>query len=282
MGQILRNPQPRQLFVSLEKLGRSVPRNLQRAVRARNRVLLPYYYPRKVWLEYSPEHICSTTSKWDLSDGCAYVVVGGIDSVLDKEVMIRPLIMGPPTYSRIETIDLTGIDLSWFAYQWCELSAGDIDEFAKSVRVRAPAQQWMLAMRTLPEQHVKEALVDILEETPRKDWGGEQADHFSASLHVGGKRMTAAFLLKGPSRFSEMTPVMLGKQADQIYRIAQTPARILIVQHCHHIGEAVRETLRAFALRPPHPKFYCLIDGRDTFRILKAYKKLPKVKQTAQ
>jgi hypothetical protein len=91
---------------------------------------------------------------------------------------------------------------------------------------------------------------------------------------LGGKRLTAAFLLKGPANFREMTPDMLGRRADQIYRLAQTPANLLVVQHCHQIGEAVRATLRAFAVAPHDPRRYCLMDGHDTYRLLKACGKL--------
>lgn len=104
--------------------------------------------------------------------------------------------------------------------------------------------------------------------------GGEQDDHFTASLSVNGERSTAAFVLKGPADFREMTPEMLGKRADQVYRLSTTPAQILIVQHCHQIGEAVRATLRAFSVTPHNPRRYCLIDGKDTYRILKAYGKI--------
>ena len=46
---------------------------------------------------------------------------------------------------------------------------------------------------------------------------------------------------------------------------------MLVVQHCHQIGEAVRATLRAFSVTPQHPRRYCLMDGKETYRILKAY-----------
>jgi hypothetical protein len=86
--------------------------------------------------------------------------------------------------------------------------------------------------------------------------------------------LTAAFLLKGPANFREMTPDLLGKRADQIFRLSQSPAKLLIVQHCHQIGEAVRSTLRAFAVTPHNPRRYCLINGKETFSILKAYNKI--------
>ena len=63
----------------------------------------------------------------------------------------------------------------------------------------------------------------------------------------------------------------LGKNNDQIVRLAHEPADVLFVQHCHDILPSVRETLRAFAVQPNRPRRYCLIDGRDSLRLLNAY-----------
>lgn len=75
-----------------------------------------------------------------------------------------------------------------------------------------------------------------------------------------------------------MTPAHLGKNGDQIYRLANEPCQLMVVQHCHEIEPSVRATLRAFAVQPGRPRRYCIIDGRDTFRILKAYDLLEKAK----
>ncbi|OFX15941.1 MAG: hypothetical protein A2Z18_00045 [Armatimonadetes bacterium RBG_16_58_9] len=63
----------------------------------------------------------------------------------------------------------------------------------------------------------------------------------------------------------------LGKNNDQIVRLSHEPADVLFVQHCHDILPAVRETLRAFAVQPSNPRRYCLIDGRDSLRLLCAH-----------
>lgn len=131
---------------------------------------------------------------------------------------------------------------------------------------------WMPHMQQLSEDTVKRRICEILGDEPRKDWGGEWNDHF-ASIHIDGRQYKASFLFKGPARFREMKPSDLGKNADQIYRLSATPCDVMIIQHCHRIGEAVRATVQAFAALDPLRK-YCLIDGQDTFRILKAYGKL--------
>ena len=68
-----------------------------------------------------------------------------------------------------------------------------------------------------------------------------------------------------------MTLNHLGKNNDQIYRLAMEPADVLFVQHSHDVTPAVRATLRAFAVQPSRPRRYCIIDGRDSLRLLHAY-----------
>ena len=102
-----------------------------------------------------------------------------------------------------------------------------------------------------------------------KDWGGEECDIFSSNLSVDGKRYSAAFLLKGPAKFHEMTLADCGKNADQIYRLFNTPADVFIVQHCHKITPSVRKTVEAFALAQySRSCMFTFIDGYDTARIL--------------
>jgi hypothetical protein len=72
-----------------------------------------------------------------------------------------------------------------------------------------------------------------------------------------------------------MTLEMCGAKADQIHRLVRSGADVSIVQHCHLIGEVVRETLRNLTVRPGQLRKYCLIDGQATYRILKAYSLLP-------
>jgi hypothetical protein len=77
---------------------------------------------------------------------------------------------------------------------------------------------------------------------------------YSPHLQVGAKRLPAAFLLKGPAKFAAMTLNTLGKNSDQIVRLAHEPAQLLIVQRCHQITQAVRETLRAFTIQLGSPR----------------------------
>jgi hypothetical protein len=126
-------------------------------------------------------------------------------------------------------------------------------------------------MKAISEAAFKSCLAELLGDSVEKDWGGEQCDYYSAHLHLKGRRVAAAFLLKGPANFRPMGLNHLGKNNDQIVRLSHAPADILVVQHSHDILPPVRETLRAFAVQPSRPRRYCLIDGRDSLRLLDAY-----------
>lgn len=150
-----------------------------------------------------------------------------------------------------------------------------IDEFSKSSGISNAevSDKWMLVMESLSESIVKEKICEILGDIPKKDWGGELNDHFT-TLHLNGIKYSAGFILKGPAKFQEMQPSHLGKNADQIWRLNSTPCDIMVIQHCHMIGEAVKATVQAFASLSSSNRMYCLIDGRDTYKILKAYGKI--------
>jgi hypothetical protein len=211
-----------------------------------------------------------------LYEGGKECMVAGIQRIDGNTVIAHPLVIGAPSFDHPLNEGLGLEQLVWYGWSWYEIYPEDIDEFSRIKEIPSPEPaEWQRVMGTFPEADVKAALCSLLSDDPKKDWGGELNDHFASLVHLSGERVSAAFLLKGPARFEEMLPRHLGKNADQIYRLAMSPSDLLIVQHSHNIGEAVRATLRAFAVNPASPRRYCCIDGRDTYRLLKAYGKLP-------
>ncbi|NET46761.1 hypothetical protein [Okeania sp. SIO2B3] len=145
----------------------------------------------------------------------------------------------------------------------------DFDEFSKIKEQNMPKD--FEEMKHIKENVFKVALGKILSESIPKDWGGETSDFITSHLHYQGRRLRAAFLLKGPAKFNPMTFKHLGKNGDQIVRLAKEPADVLIVQHCHDITSSVIETLKVFATQPSNPRYYCFLDGRESLRLLEAY-----------
>jgi hypothetical protein len=277
LSEVLVAPVEGQLFSSTEIVKGN--RSFWKAKRPSNRILTAFPTRMRIMLEYGKEHIVSDTLRSELSHGENRLsIVGQVRSVVtNSNVVVHPLIIGSPWLDHPRNRD-SGLDLGWLMWHgvtWFETFCDDIDEFQRVQTLPAPlVEEWHSVMSVLPEVEVKSRIASILADGIQKDWGGEQHDHYSAHVHLSGRRTTAAFVFKGPSRFTPMTPAMLGKNADQIVRLASSSARLLVVQHSHEITDSVRLMLRAFAVAPHNPRRYCLIDGRDTFRILRAYNRL--------
>jgi hypothetical protein len=273
LSAVLNEPKVGDVFCSTEEF---LPcPDVYEKERVTSTLKVPFETDWTVEVNYSTKYIFSSTGKMVLANGHKETIVGGIHSISGSTITVHPLIIGAPSFEH-PLNDKLGLDLMWYGWEWYELHPEDIDEFSRLRDTPPPAPEtWQRVMRAVPESAVKTAICELLGDTPQKDWGGEQNDHFAAALHLSGERATGAFLLKGPARFEEMTPRHLGKNADQIYRLAMSPAQVLVVQHAHSIGEAVRATIRAFAVNPASPRRYCCLDGRDTYRLLRAYGKLP-------
>jgi GrpB-like predicted nucleotidyltransferase (UPF0157 family) len=67
----------------------------------------------------------------------------------------------------------------------------------------------------------------------------------------------------------------MGKRGDQLLRAFEEPVEIVVVQHCAKIENTVVRFAEALAANPSRPKRYCILDGADTYRLLRAHDKLP-------
>ncbi len=243
-----------------------------------NRVVLPFEYDREVKLFINPNYFVADTGKSEQAHPGEVAIIARIEKVI-PEVILKPLVMGGPMLDpNNEMSEQMGLSAGymWYGPIFFETMMENIDEFSKVRGVADyPRDEWTSIMSALAEEKVKTAVAEILGDEVKKDWGGEQNDHFSARVHLSGKKHTAAFAFKGPgSGFSEMTLKHLGKNQDQIIRLANSETDLLVVQHCHDIGENVRTTLRHFAVTFTRQRRYCCMDGQETYKLLKTYGKL--------
>ena len=273
LREAINNPAPKQLFMSVERLEPCDA--VYSEERVSQEVRLEFGTERPVQLQYHTTHIVSDTGRMTLAEGAPSGYSEAIIGLLHRSqetLRIEPLVIGAPMLDHPRNGPNRGM-LDWHARTFGEVLPEDIDEFSQMKGVQCvDASEWLDVMRSVAEATVKQSFAALLKEPTKKDWGGETNDHFSSNVHLDSTRRTAAFLLKGPSNFSEMTPRHCGKNGDQIYRLTNSGADISIVQHSHLIGEAVRAELRAFVMQPgPSHRKYCFIDGQATYRILKAY-----------
>ena len=76
----------------------------------------------------------------------------------------------------------------------------------------------------------------------------------------------------------KLTIAKCGKRGDQLLRLLREPARLYVVQHVGEIDTNVIELLGTLAIQKSQQSmeglYYCIMDGVDTARVLKAYGKL--------
>ncbi len=226
---------------------------------------------RKLRILFSPENLMSASAWSRLSGHTRLFCFCYIETFNGEEIIARPYLIGDVH---------TGLEPNspdaWNGRQYGELHIADIDQFSKfsDVLKNEKSTPNLTDMRKISEEEIKVAIAEIVHEgNIPKDWGGEKSDLFTSNLSVSGTFYTAAFLLKGPAKFSEMKMADLGKNGDQIDRLFSEPADLLILQHCHKVSTSVRNTMRAFASRMHDLRYFTIIDGYDTLRLLKAYEK---------
>ncbi len=213
------------------------------------------------------EHLYSNSSANFLRNKRRALVVGHFE-LNGTCAEVHPIIIGDMIFSYP-----SGFPQSW--ENGLRLYPSEIDCFQGMAKAQTVTATHMKELRMLSEDTVKHALAEIIGEPfVQRDWGGEKSDLQTNNLRIGGKPASAAFLLKGPAVPGELHPDNLGKRGDQLVRLFDEPADILIVQHCNKIANTIVRQAEALTADAARPRRYCIIDGADTYRILKAYGKL--------
>ena len=232
---------------------------------------LSYDKNYRLTVPYHPTGLTCTTAWSKLSGHSRLFVLAYADRVSNDEVQARPYVIA----------DLHG-DLPedspavWNSANYGEIHPAAIEQFSllRDQYEKESSAPRLSLLKSIPERSIKSAIAEILhEDSVPKDWAGERSDLFSSNLSVNGRRLSAAFLLKGPASFSPMTMKHLGKNGDQIDRLFTEPADLLVLQHCHKVTSAVRSTMRAYSQRIHDLRHFTILDGYDTVRLMRAYGK---------
>jgi hypothetical protein len=158
-----------------------------------------------------------------------------------------------------------------------EVFIDNIDSFAKTRNV-SPQEVKPLLPLNLSEDQVQTFFEEIIGESfHQNDWGGEMNDLVTSHLTISGSRLRAAFLLKGNGTKGKLTIAKCGQNGDQIVRLAEAPVGLYVIQHVDEIAQRVIYDLRSKVDLKVHKGEQCkmcIIDGADTARILRAYKKI--------
>ena len=274
LGVVLADPTPGEMFFSTEAL-QGTDAVFGKA-RARNRVLLPYDCGRDVFVEFDPHHFLSDAERVAHAHNARATVLCHVDIVKDDLVSATALIMGTPSFTHFRNENEV-LDFDDHAADWFETWPEDIDELAACADIPLPPEaEWRAALGSVTGEDVCDALAGILGGTRLQGEAAAHSSMIAAGIHRGGEEEPAAIavITDADARGRALEPAALRARPDAMVAMNATPAELWIVQHCHTIGPAVRDMVRACAVRPHAPRRFCLIDGADTYRILKAYGRL--------
>lgn len=152
------------------------------------------------------------------------------------------------------------------------LTVDDLDSFSAVRAVKADGY----IPRTVSEEQFKHGVQAILgDQADWKDWGGEHADLISTRVVYKGKRIGAVFAFKGPGQRGPLVPGKMGKNGDQIQRMFIPDGRLFVVQYVGEVKPSINDLMQFLALAKSVTTgdtiYYAVIDGIDSFRLLRAY-----------
>lgn len=216
---------------------------------------------------YNAARLTCSTAESELSGTSRQFVLGYVRNLTPDDLELRPIVIASRYLRPTPEID------DWYPVDPGYVWAAAVDQFADVDWSQNISVADLKVLKGMPEQKVKEAFAEILgEPVVPKDYGGEQFDLWTTNrLSVEGQLLRAAIAFKGPAKFHPMVIADLGKNGDQIDRLAQTAADILVVQHCHSIRAPVVNMLRVYASDPRNPRRYMTIDGFETIKILRHF-----------
>jgi hypothetical protein len=217
---------------------------------------------------FNPARLTSSTSNVELRGTRHQFMLGHVAAASVDAVELRPLAIATRLLRPPE-----GRAAEWTLHpRWQRIDVGEVEQFARIDFDVAPGA--LDVMRNVPEVEVKRALAALIgEPVVPKDWGGEQHDLWTTRLRLQGRAHSAAFVLKGPaggSMWRPMTIAMLGRNGDQLQRLASSPAEVLVVQHCHEIRPEVVSMLESLASDMRNPRRFMVIDGYDSHALMQA------------
>ncbi len=219
-----------------------------------------------------PVHFTATSSSSVFKGGQRLFTVSIVGRVESKQIHLKLIAAG------LLVPDLFGDGPSVRMPAWStlgEIRAEQIAAFAAAANEPRPLKNALSELIKIPEHDIKHAFAELIGEPfVHLDWPGETSDLYSSRVTVEGQSIAASFLLKGPSRFHPMKHQDLGKVGDQIVRLFNDPSDLYVLQHCHEVTPPVRAAMRAFANQIGRARMFCVIDGPDTLRILRATAKL--------
>lgn len=216
--------------------------------------------------DFNVQHAQTDSAFLTLSGRQSCFMFAAVKHASGNRIELRPIYIGRRLLAKSGPFQVTIDHL--------HVSPDEIAEFSKLAKVTKRSVKLDMA-QNIPERQIKEWVAEIIDEQfVPNDWGGEKSDLYTNQITVKGKRCRGAFLFKGRAKFHPMTIKDLGANGDQIQRLFEEDAEIYILQHCHQVLPVIYNMMNVYASQVNKMRHFSIIDGIDTLRILKAYKKI--------
>jgi hypothetical protein len=215
--------------------------------------------------EFNVGRVTSPTAAGMLSGRRLQFLLGYVQEATPSRISLRPIFIGQRM-----TMSSAGhqLDLRDIAHVW----PGSVDQFVGVDFASRLTAKDLQTLKSVPEEQIKTVVRRPHRRADRSQGLGRRAVRpLDQPVVRRWTALRAAIAFKGPAIFRPMTIADLGKNGDQIDRLAGTGADLLVLQHCHTITAPVVNMLRTYATQPHRVRSYMTIDGYDTVRILRHF-----------
>jgi hypothetical protein len=223
-------------------------------------------------LQAHPENFTCASAPGELSGKNRLFVVGRITDGDFPELRAQAYIIGHLHYELRQGDFRDPFDRLPFQM---EIYLSNVMPFGEASEEALPSRRELATLKGILERDVKQAFAEIIGEPfVPKDSPSETSDLQTNRLWVNEQQVSAAFIFKGRGKPVPLTIANLSKHGDQISKLFSEPADLIVLQHCEKVTNSIRQHLRAFATRIDDLRPFLIIDGADTVRILRHFKKL--------
>jgi len=224
-------------------------------------------------LQAHPENYTSASAPGELARYNELFVVGRITNAHLPDLRAQAYVIGHVHWEDrgVGTFQDPFARLAWHM----EVFPSHVMPFAEAVHEPAATAAELASLKKILESDVKTAFAQIIGEPfVPKDSPSETSDLQTNRLWLDGQQVSAVFSFKGRGLPRPLTPGNFSKHGTQINKLFTEPAELVVVQHCDKVTNDVRHHLRAFATRIDQLRPFLILDGNDTIRILRHFRKL--------
>jgi hypothetical protein len=232
-------------------------------------------------VQVHPENYTCTSAAGEFSGKKRLFMIGRLVETVPPELRAQAYVIGhlhseyrPPEALQLESGGAISDPFDRLPFHM-EVFPSDIAPLDQAANETRASQGELTKLKGILEADVKNAFAEIIGEAfIPKDAPSETSDLQTNRVWLNGQQVSAVFSFKGRGLPRPLTPGNFGKHGTQISKLFTEPADLIVIQHCDKVTNEVRHHMRAFATRISQLRPFLILDGSDTVRVLRHFKKL--------